>query len=165
MIEKVILNWSLSPRSLPVTAQLPAIHRLGIFWDATENDFPILLWIHGFAVNVTSKREMFLNSWLSGFLADFLATLHTLSDKVLIFSSSRRWGQDGENCFFFPFLLFGSKCFQHCCCHIGKEYYAFVLGSRCTSETFLLFFFKRDYIMLSSFHFFFFFFFFPLEYF
>lgn len=40
--------------------------------------------------------------------------------------------------FFFPFLLFGSICFQHCWCHIGSEDYAFVLGGRRTSETFLL---------------------------
>lgn len=40
--------------------------------------------------------------------------------------------------FFFPFLLFGSNCFQHCSWHIGNEYYTFVLGSRCTSETFWL---------------------------
>lgn len=61
--------------------------------------------------NVTGEKGVFLYSWLSSFLADFLATLHTLCDRVLIFSSSMRWGQDGENCFLFPFSIVWKQVF------------------------------------------------------
>lgn len=65
------------------------------------------------------------------FLSDFLATPHSLSDSVLIFSLPIRLGKDEENFFLFLFFIVWKHVFPTLLMAYYSEDYAFV------SETFL----------------------------